>query len=232
MSKTFYRETFDEGPAGWWGWGGNHVGLKALPHRDSYVETISPWWIDYNHAPPGAGYLHMLFCLSLRGPLGEQMQETAGPNRFIAGKHSCNLENTEIRVRLRGEVRERGAKVVLLVQAGSQGITAPWALTSQPIPVEKDWSETVLKLRADETEWTCLGGRHDRTDYYAPLPLADCLRDVNVNLMLIYFPLTIVPMGDPGGDPHKLRPERDYPVWRSELPEGRIQLDQFEIHYP
>jgi hypothetical protein len=50
--------------------------------------------------------------------------------------------------------------------------------------------------------------------------------------MLVYFPLAIHPMGDPGGSPDRLRPERDYPVWRSELPEGRIQLDRFEILYP
>lgn len=232
MNNKVYCETFDQGPAGWWGWGGNHIGLQALRHRDSYVETISPWWIDYNHAPPGAGYLHMLFCLSLRGPLGEQMQETAGPNRFLKGGYSCNLENTEIRVRLRGEVRQRGASVVLLIQSGAGGIIAPWALTSQPIAVNPEWGETILKLRVRESEWTCLGGRHDRSDYYARRPLADCLRDVNVNLMLIFFPLDIAPMGDPEGNPHLLRPERDYPVWRSNLPEGRIQLDQFEIHYP
>lgn len=232
MSNSIYRETFDHGPAGWWGWGGNHIGLKTLPHRDGYVETISPWWIDYNHAPPGAGYLHMLFCLSLRGPFGEQMQEAAGPNGFVKGGHSSNLQDTRIVVRTRGEVRLRGANMVLLVQGTHDGLTAPWALTSQPIPVEKDWTETTLTLRPNESEWTCLKGRHDRTDYYGYRPLERCLKDVNVNLMLIMFPLDIRAMGDPGGDIHTLRPERDYPVWRSDLPEGRIQLDTFEIHYP
>gem|GEM_PF-2523559 len=107
MNKTATcRETFDDGPAGWWGWGGNHLGLQTLPHQDSYLETISPRWIDYNHAPPGGR------------------------------------------------------------------LSAP------------------------------------------------------------AFPLDIVPMGDPGRDLHTVRPERDYPVWRSNLPEGRRQFDQFEIHYP
>jgi hypothetical protein len=231
-NTSIYRETFDDGPAGWWGWGGNHIGLQTIPHRDSYLETISPWWIDYNHAPPGAGYLHMLFCLTTKGPLGEQIQEAAGPNRFVQGGFSRNFENAEIRVRVRGEMKMRGANVVLLIQAGNEGVTAPWALTSQPIIVEPEWREQTLCLRPNESEWTCLKGRHDRQDYYAERPLETCLRDVNVNLMLIAFPLDIVPMGDPGGDIHALRPERDYPVWRSNLPEGRLQLDQFEIHYP
>ncbi len=231
MSKI-YRETFDEGPAGWWGWGGNHIGLKPLPVRDSFVETISPWWIDYNHAPPGAGYLHMLFCLNTKGPFGEQMQEVAGPNRFVQGGFSSNLENTEIRLRIRGELESRGAQVVLLVQGQSESLTSPWALTSQPIPIGKDWRDVSLFLRPDEREWTCLRGRHDRQDYYGHRPLDACLRDVNCNLMLIFFPLEIAPMFVPDGDPHILRPERDYPVWRSHLPEGRIQMDSFEIYYP
>ena len=232
MSKAIYRETFDNGPAGWWGWGGNHLGLQTIPHRDSYLETVSPWWIDYNHAPPGAGYLHMLFCLSTKGPLGEQIQETAGPNRFIQGGFSRNLENAEIRLRIRGEMKMRGANVVLLVQSGIDGVTVPWALASQTIAVVPQWREQSLFLRPNADEWTCLKGRHDRQDYYAERPLEACLRDVNCNLMLIFFPLDIQPMGDPGGDPHLLRPERDYPVWRSALPEGRLQLDTFEIHYP
>ena len=227
-----YQETFDHGPGGWWGWHGNHLGLKALPCRDGRIETISPWWIDYNHAPPGAGYLHMLFCLTTKGPLGEQIQEIAGPNKFIQGGYSRNLENAEIRVRIRGEMKMRGAQVVFLVQAGSGGITAPWALTSQPIAIEQELQEQVLHLTPDESAWTCLRGRHDRQDYYAEFPLITCLRDVNCNLMLILFPLDIQPIGDPGGDPHLLRPERDYPVWRSALPEGRLELDTFEIRYP
>jgi hypothetical protein len=28
------------------------------------------------------------------------------------------------------------------------------------------------------------------------------------------------------GDRHRLRPEKDYPVWRSRLPEGYVMLDE------
>jgi len=78
----------------------------------------------------------------------------------------------------------------------------------------------MITLVSDEKQWTCLGARHDRGDYYGRNPLETILNNVNVNIMLVMFPLNIVPMGKIGGDPHILRPERDYPVWRSKLPEG------------
>jgi hypothetical protein len=38
-------------------------------------------------------------------------------------------------------------------------------------------------------------------------------------------------MGPLHGDPHRLRPERDYPVWRSRLPEGYLMLDEVRIEF-
>jgi len=49
--------------------------------------------------------------------------------------------------------------------------------------------------------------------------------------MLILFPLTIEPMGELEGSPHRLRPEKDYPVWRSRLPEGYVMLDTVKIDF-
>ncbi|MEY4178250.1 MAG: hypothetical protein RLY70_1824, partial [Planctomycetota bacterium] len=34
------------------------------------------------------------------------------------------------------------------------------------------------------------------------------------------------------GDPDRLRPERDYPVWRSRLPEGYVMLDEVRLEAP
>lgn len=39
-------------------------------------------------------------------------------------------------------------------------------------------------------------------------------------------------MGSLEGDMHKLRPELDYPVWCSKLPDGYIMLDEVKIEYP
>ena len=49
--------------------------------------------------------------------------------------------------------------------------------------------------------------------------------------LLMMFPLNIIPMGLPGGDPHVLRAGHDYPVWRSKLPKGYIILDEVRIQF-
>ena len=67
---------------------------------------------------------------------------------------------------------------------------------------------------------------------YGIKPLEEVLSDVNVNIMLVLFPLDVAPMGAIDGDPHRLRPERDYPVWRHRLPEGYVTLDSVEISFP
>ncbi|MCY4374318.1 MAG: hypothetical protein OXC31_11140 [Spirochaetaceae bacterium] len=45
----------------------------------------------------------------------------------------------------------------------------------------------------------------------------------------LLYPITVVPMGPIDGDMHKLRPNREYPVWRHELPEGYVTLDSVRI---
>lgn len=224
-----YVETFDKGPGGWWGWGGNEIGLKPLELRNGTITSRSPWWIDYNHAPPGAGYLHMVFCLNTKGPFGEQMNDVAGPNAFVASGCPRDFTNARMTLRLKGELIENGAKLVLLIQAAVGDQITGWLLTGQPFRVTPDWTDQTITAVPDPTQWTCLGARHDRGDYYGRSPLETILRDVNVNLMLVMFPLTVAPMGPIEGDPHKLRAERQYPVWRSRLPEGYVTLDTVKI---
>lgn len=226
-----YSETFDRGPGGWWGWNGNEKGYRPLEWKQGSVSSRSPWWIDYNHAPPGAGYLHMVMCLNTKGPFGEHIKEVAGPNGFVARGCPRNFTNAKLIVRIQGELIENGAKLVLLAQAAANDTISGWLLHGQPLRVTPKWSTQTIRLVPDEKQWTCLGGRHDRTDYYVRRPLADVLRDVNVNIMFILFPLTIAPMGQLGGDMHRLRPERDYPVWRSKLPEGYVMLDAVRIDF-
>jgi len=227
-----YLETFDNGPGGWWGWAGNDLGLRRLEIRDGAAVTRSPWWIDYNHAPPGAGYLHMLYSLNTKGPFGEQLKEIGGPNGFVASGCPRRFTDARLSIRVRGELIENGARLVLLVQAAGNDMISGWLLTGQPFRVGPAWSDQTVALAADERQWQCLGARHDRQDYYGRLPLERVLADVNVNLMLVLFPLTIAPMGPLAGDPHRLRPERDYPVWRSKLPEGYLELDTVRIEFP
>jgi len=121
---------------------------------------------------------------------------------------------------------------LLLVQGVHNEICTGWLLTGQPISVTPDWSEQTITAVPDESQWKCLGSRHDRTDYYGSNPLKTVLGDVNADILLVLYPLDVAPMGPIDGDPHHLRPEKDYPVWRSRLPEGYVMLDKIQIDFP
>ena len=226
-----YVETFDNDPGGWYAYINNAKGPKMLEHRPGTVTSRSPWWIDYNHAPPGAGYIHMLFCAETAGPISEHYREVGGQNRFISQGCGTNFVNAKFSVCLKGELEQQGANLVLLLQSKVGPIITPWALTSQPFAVTRDWSEQTITCVPDADQWTCLMSRHDRQDFYGYADLAEALGNVNTNMMLILLPLTVEPMGPIDGDMHQLRPEKDYPVWRSRLPEGYVTLDTVEIDF-
>jgi hypothetical protein len=232
MRET-YLEDFNDGPGGWIGWIDNLKGPKRLEIRDGAAVSRSPWWIDYNHAPPGAGYLHLLYILLTAGggAATELYMETAGLNHFINDGYPTDFTNAKLMFRLRGELLSRNAELLLLVQASRQGITSGWLLTGQPIKVSGGWTDQVITAVPDPAQWTCLGSRHDRTRSYGTIPLADVLSDVNVDIMLVFFPLDVQPMGPINGEPHKLRAGKDYPVWQSRLPEGYIELDRIQIDF-
>lgn len=226
-----YVERFDQGPGGWYGWISNAGGPRRLEISESCAISRSPWWIDYNHAPPGAGYMHLLYMLNTRCEGGEHHREVAGPNRFIDQDCPTSFTNACMTLRLKGELEAKGAQLLLLCQASHGGITSGWLLVGQPFRVTPDWSEQVVRAVPDPAEWRCLGSRHDRTDYYGELPLDTVLSDVNGDILLVLHPLEIVPMGPQKVDPHLLRPEKDYPVWRSRLPEGYVMLDEVRIDF-
>lgn len=227
-----YREDFENGPGGWQGWIDNFAGPKRLEYSPGRLTSRSPWWIDYNHAPPGAGYLHMVFTLQTKGPgFGEAQMEAGGDNHFVEGGHGTDFTSARIAATLSGELETRGAQLVLLAQGTIGGICSGWALTGRPFHVGPEPSTQTIQLDPDPALWTPLGSRHNRTRSYGIHPLDRVLADVNNNIMLILFPLTVVPMGPLAGDPHKLRPARDYPVWTSRLPEGYVTMTGVEIAF-
>ena len=226
-----YVETFDNGAGGWVGWISNAAGPKPLEVRDSCLVSRSPWWIDYNHAPPGAGYLNLLTMLLTRGPFGEHQREVSGENRFVSGGFGTDFTNAKVTLRLKGELIANGAKLCLLVQSVQEDICSGWLLTGDPFVVTPDWSEQTVVAVPDASRWTPLGSRHDRTDYYGTIDLPRVLANVNADILLVLHPLDVVPMGPLAGDPHRLRPERDYPVWRSRLPEGYVLIDEVRIEF-
>ena len=228
-----YVETFDDGPGGWYGWISNAAGPKPLEIRDSCAISRSPWWIDYNHAPPGAGYLHLLYMLNTAGKAGEHHREVAGENRFVQGGCPTDFTHAAHDPAPRAASWRPGARSSCCCarRCRQQGICSGWLLTGQPFRVTPDWSEQTVTLVPDPAQWKCLGSRHDRTDFYGEIPLATVLRDVNTDILLVLHPLDVAPMGPLDGDPHRLRPERDYPVWRSRLPEGYVWLDEVQIEF-
>jgi hypothetical protein len=224
-----YVEEFDEGPGGWLKVVDNWHVPAALPVHDSALWCYGPWWVDYNHAPPGGGYLQLLACLNTRGPIGEVPREVGGTNRFVLDNFPVNFTDAAISIRLKGELELAGTNVCLLVQGIQEGICSGWVLTGQPIAVTKEYSEAKLALKPDPKQWTALGSRHDRRETYGTKPLEKVLANVNVNIYLVMFPVKPRPLGPIQGDPHLLRAGRDYPIWPSSIAQGYVAMDRIQI---
>ncbi|SRR6266851_1426591 len=230
QSREPYVETFDNGPGGW-------VANRyhPLPIWDGAAYCFGPWYLDSHHAPPGAGYLHMLMYLHTNV---RRVNPTVGRNnRFVERNQSTDLTNAKLTVRLRGEMDLQGAQLLLLAQAATQATTANFVLSGQPFRITHDWSEQTVRLAPDPAEWTCLGARESMKHRYGCADIAAVLKDVNVDLIFVLFPLKVVPIGDVK-EPHKLRAGQDYPdepsyqVQEKYLPKGIVMFDSVRIDYP
>lgn len=232
MAKRIYVESFDDDPGGWIGW--DATGATRLELRDGYAVSHSPWWVDFNHAPPGAGYLHILFAVHTRHEPGveERLLAVGGPNRFVKRQSPVDFTDAEITVRLKGAVKLRGAQLVLLIQGDVPGTRANQVLTGQPLRITPDWSQQTLHLVPDPTQWRNMGSRHDRRQFYGTCDPAVLLRNVNCDIILVLFPLDVVPLGPIQGDPHELRAGVEYEVDPARLPEGHVLLDEVRIVFP
>ncbi len=238
MNRTF-RETFDHGPCGWIGWEAP-VGPTPIEIRDSAAISRSPWWIDCNHAPPDAGYLHILFALhTYHGPkFPETIKKAGGPNPYVAGGFPTNLTNARVTVRLKGEVKLRGAQMCFHVQGNlSQDPSKPnsvnQVLTAQPFQITRDWSEQTVQLVPDQRQWTDLGTRLDRVGFYGGGGIDQLLRNVNGDFIFVLFPLDVKPLVPVAGNMHaKWWDGRDGAVDVSRLPEGHVMLDEVRIEFP
>jgi hypothetical protein len=228
---TSYVEEFDDGPGGWFRVVDNYNPPAGLPIRNGAVRCQGPWWVDYNHAPPGGGYLQLLMCLVTSGPSTEAVREVAGANRFTGGRFPTDFTNARVTLRTRGELEAAGTRLSLLVQGSVDGIVSGWVLSGDTFAVNRDWTETTVTARPDPALWTSIASRHDRTDTYGEKPLARVLADVNVNIHIIMFPVQPRPMGEIGGDPHVLRAGRDYPIWPSSIAQGYVEVDRVKIDF-
>jgi len=170
-------------------------------------------------------------------------------NRFVEKAYSTNLTNAKLTVRLRGTMDLAGplcnnhkpvlqpdlggAQLLILVQAQVEGpppTTANFILTGQPLNITPDWSEQTVQLVPDSEQWTCLGARHDMTQVYGYADIAQVLQDVNVDIIFVLFPLTIVPLGEVE-DIHRQWAAKDYKVDMQYLPKGLVMFDTVQIEY-
>lgn len=76
----------------------------------------------------------------------------------------------------------------------------------------------------------CLGARHDLTDVYGYGDIAEVLRDVNVDIIFVLFPLNIVPI-EKVENIHRQWAAKDYKVDMEFLPKGLVMFDTVQIEY-
>ncbi|MCX6620771.1 MAG: hypothetical protein NTY38_06770 [Acidobacteria bacterium] len=227
-----YREDFDNGPGGWLTWINNFEGAGRVEMTPGALVARLPCWVDYLHAPPGAGYLHILFFLhtAIHEPFPGRWLELGEGNRFISGGFPTDFTGASVSVRLRGEVDAKGARLLFHIQSRVDGKYVNFLLTGQPLEITPEWSEQTLHLRPDPAEWTCLGARHDR-EWLASGEIGPVLADVNRDIHFVLFPLDIVPATAVDGDPHRLKAGEEYPLDQSRLPQGWVELDWIEIAF-
>lgn len=219
-------EDFRAGVGGWGGWRrqGEHVPLHV---EDGVLLVRGPWGVGAYHAPPGGGYLALLTYLHTDDRF---VPEFARPNHFIERGQSTDVRGARMTVRMRGDLRLRGAEVVVLVQSQVGEVVSNWVLVGQPLEITPDWSEQVVRLDADPAQWRCLGTRHDIADY-GWAPVEEVLADVNLDIILVLYPLTVVPQ-EPTDDIQRLRPEVDYAIDEAYLPDGHVEISTIRIDYP
>lgn len=234
MTSRTYLEEFNDDPGGWLGWRSNARGAARLEVIDGAVVSRSPWWIDYNHAPPGAGYLQLLFILptSEAAAAPPQFRELGGENRFVGGGFPNDFRNARISVRLKGEIDLRGAQLVLLIQSTVGAIRTNHVLIGQPLQITLEWSTQTLSLTPDPAQWICLGSRKDRQEFYGDSTIDEALRNVDVDIIFVLFPVNVVSASDVGDRMHELRAGEDYAVDGFKLPVGYVRLDQVQIDFP
>ena len=121
--------------------------------------------------------------------------------------------------------------LTLWVQADVDDTRPNFALTGQSLTVTEDLSEQTLLLSDDPSQWTCVGGRHDKQELYGYGDIRDALRDVNCDLILVIFPLNVIPLDAPLEMRDQLRTHRDYEPDYAYLPSGVIEFDTIRIDY-
>lgn len=166
------------------------------PSGDRYAVSSAPWWIDPNHAAPGAGYLHLVAFAYHHDWSSDGEITVPSPGRPM------DLRNATVHLRYRAPTLRLppSAKLYLWFQTKISSAAAPegrvyvnYLLDSRPLPVgtaASGWLDVTLRLPTDDSQYRCLGSSASRTDRYGcAASVADALRDWNIDLgFVIVFP--------------------------------------------
>ena len=186
----------------------------------------APWWVDYNHAPPGqpaypgvfvkGSYLHLLAGLvTAPQPAGATFGDAgvkSTTNRFTAQRFPTDFTNAVVTVRVKGQFEDRGARLGLLAQARNKNqSTTSQALNVNsimafPNAITTEWHEQSITLKPDDDLWQCLGSRVDRLAAnskninpavaYGSGPACELLASLTGNIILVLFDLDVQPAAD------------------------------------
>jgi hypothetical protein len=147
------------------------------------IESHSPWFLDPNHASPGAGNLNLLGFVFLNGRHGGLPQPT------------IDLRNGRLSARVYADsLALNGGHVYFWFQTyvPSLGKWANFALTSSPLESrlkDKQWVTIDLTLKNSAADWTCLGSSLARQDTYGCVGVTRALGNVNTNFGFIVLPV-------------------------------------------
>ena len=275
MSTRVYYEDFASGPGGWTTWGlwpedadkppppSGNPGAGSLElelkNGGGFVSR-SPWWVDYNHAPPGqpgypgvfvkGSYLHLLAGL-VTAPQADSSITEKDLNRFGARGFPSDFTNAVVTVRVRGQFDARGSRLGLLAQARNenQSTTSQALMVNSVMPfpnaISSVWEEQSITLSPDDELWQCLGSRVDRLAgnpnninpavAYGSGPARELLSSLTGNIILVLFDLDVRPApGErvPESEVHTLRAGLDYKVDQDKLPAGTVEFDWVRIEFP
>ena len=220
-----YRESFDRGAGGWHYYATTSAGEAVLDRvpwnaEQQCVTSASPWWIDPNHKPPGAGYLNIVAFIWMKGYRG------GVPYRWM------DLRDAVLSLSIKTEgLDTKGGHLCLWIQhryeqgshfwfqnpfaygpRGDEWKRANLALTRyriEEMATPGQWTKVTLVLAPDKGAWTNLGTSTERTANYGVVSPARALAKVTTDLGFIILPV----------DP-------------TNPPTGSVSIDDIEISIP
>jgi len=210
--------------------------LYTIPDKlgNQYLYSTGPWWVDGNHAPPGYGYLSLVFLCLLRPDKLQNMS---------FDPHLCypNMREMNIRGKIRGHSADlKGADLLFWFQCYSEKTekNINYALIGKPLNeklLNGKINDFELNVDVENTEdWVCLGSCAEKSHLYGELDLNNLDAAKPLNMGFILTPMDVKPVWPDECDlssPMNLTTESLWPIDTHSLPTGTIAIYDLEIEY-